>query len=170
RVPRSEPDRIDPEFAQVAEPRAHASEIAYAVAVSVRETADVDLIDDGVAPPVRIVGAGDDDRSRGGDRSTAEDGCVHSGLISVNAGGGTMPGGISRNVVRLTDLRKNYTKRKKITLACVALRPLVADRSIRARPIQARNNTHRSRTHRRSGPREAQSPCAPSVQSAGARS
>ena len=56
-VPRGEPDGVDPEVAQVAEPRAHAGEIADAVAVGVGEAARIDLVDEGVAPPLALVAA-----------------------------------------------------------------------------------------------------------------
>ncbi|MDF2805272.1 MAG: hypothetical protein K0S43_218 [Cellulosimicrobium sp.] len=51
-VPGGEPDRVDPEVAQVGEVLAHAREVARAVAVAVREAAHVHLVDHGAAPPV----------------------------------------------------------------------------------------------------------------------
>ena len=51
RVPGVEPERIDPELAQIRQPGADAGEIADPVAVRVGEAPDVDLVDDGVAPP-----------------------------------------------------------------------------------------------------------------------
>ena len=45
RVPRREPDRVDPELAQVGQLRPHAGEIADAVTVPVREAPHVDLVD-----------------------------------------------------------------------------------------------------------------------------
>src|SRR5215470_5832125 len=50
-VPRSDPDGVHPEVAQVAEPGADAGDIANAVSVAVGEAADVDLVDDRVSPP-----------------------------------------------------------------------------------------------------------------------
>ncbi len=50
-VPRREPDRVDPEVAQVRKLRSHSGEIANAVSVAVREAAHVDLVDDGATPP-----------------------------------------------------------------------------------------------------------------------
>ncbi len=55
-VPRREPDRVDPEVAQVGEPGPDAGEVAGPVAVGIGEAPDVDLVDDGAPPPVRIVG------------------------------------------------------------------------------------------------------------------
>ena len=51
RVPRLEPERVDAEVAQVGQPLADAGEVADPVAVRVGEAPDVDLVDDGVAPP-----------------------------------------------------------------------------------------------------------------------
>ena len=48
---RGEPDRVDAEVAQVGQARADAGEVADAVAVAVGEAAEVDLVDDGAAPP-----------------------------------------------------------------------------------------------------------------------
>ena len=50
-VPGVVPDGVDAEVAEVAEPGAHAGEVADAVAVGVGEAAHVELVDDGVAPP-----------------------------------------------------------------------------------------------------------------------
>ena len=55
-IPRREPDGVDPEVAQVGEAGTHAREVAGAVAVAVGEAADVDLVDDRVAPPGGVVG------------------------------------------------------------------------------------------------------------------
>ena len=46
-----------PRSREVAEPGAHAGEVADAVAVAVGEAAQVDLVDDGVAPPLALVAA-----------------------------------------------------------------------------------------------------------------
>ena len=51
RVPGVEPEGVDAEIAKVRKPFPHAGEIADAVAVRVAEAPDVDLVDDGVAPP-----------------------------------------------------------------------------------------------------------------------
>ena len=51
RVPGVEPDRVDPEPAEVGQPRAHARDVAGAVAVAVGEAAQIDLVDGGVPPP-----------------------------------------------------------------------------------------------------------------------
>jgi hypothetical protein len=51
RVPGIDPDRVDPELAQVRKPRAQPGDVADAVAVAVGEAADVDLVDHGLAPP-----------------------------------------------------------------------------------------------------------------------
>ncbi len=48
---RRQPDRIDAEALNIVELGQQAGEIAMAVAVAVAETADIDLIDDGAAPP-----------------------------------------------------------------------------------------------------------------------
>src|SRR5439155_21808748 len=53
-VPRVEPQRVDAELAEVWELRPDAGEIADAVSARVAEAADVDLVDDGVAPPARV--------------------------------------------------------------------------------------------------------------------
>ena len=50
-VERRQPDRVDAEIPQIAEPRTDSGEVAEAVAVGVGEAADVDLVEDGVAPP-----------------------------------------------------------------------------------------------------------------------
>ena len=52
RVERAQPDRVDAEVAQVGDPRGDAGQVADAVAVGVGEAARVDLVDDGLAPPV----------------------------------------------------------------------------------------------------------------------
>ena len=54
RVPGVEPEGVDAEVAQVRQPRADAGEVADPVAVRVGEAADVDLVDDGVAPPAAV--------------------------------------------------------------------------------------------------------------------
>ncbi len=50
-VERRDPQGVDTEVAQVGQSRGDAREVADAVAVAVGEAADVDLVDDGVAPP-----------------------------------------------------------------------------------------------------------------------
>ena len=52
---RVEPERVDAEFPEVPESAAHAAQVARAVAVRVREAADVDLVDHRAAPPQRIL-------------------------------------------------------------------------------------------------------------------
>ena len=52
RVDRVEPDRVGAEGGDVVEAAAHALEVADAVAVGVGERPDVDLVHDGVLPPV----------------------------------------------------------------------------------------------------------------------
>src|SRR5699024_5430688 len=49
-----EPDRVDAEVAQVGQSRGDAGQVAHAVAVRVGERAGVDLVDDGVAPPLPV--------------------------------------------------------------------------------------------------------------------
>ena len=51
RVPGVEPDGVDAEVLEVAAGGADAGEVAGAVAVRVGEAAQVDLVDDGAAPP-----------------------------------------------------------------------------------------------------------------------
>jgi len=51
RVPGRDPDRVSAQVAQVRQPRPDAGDVADAVAVAVGEAADVDLVDDGAAPP-----------------------------------------------------------------------------------------------------------------------
>ncbi len=51
-VPGSEPDRVDAEFGEVRQLGADTRQVARAVAVAVRETARIDLVDDGGTPPV----------------------------------------------------------------------------------------------------------------------
>ncbi len=51
-VERRDPQRVDTQLGEVGEPRRDAGEVADAVAVAVGEAADVDLVDDGVPPPV----------------------------------------------------------------------------------------------------------------------
>ena len=58
RVPRREPDRVDPQVAQVGEPGTHSGEITDAVSVAVREAAHVDLVDHGATPPGPAIRAG----------------------------------------------------------------------------------------------------------------
>ncbi len=55
-VERGEPDGVDPETGQVGQPGAHPAQVADAVAVAVREGADVHLVDDGIAPPAAAFG------------------------------------------------------------------------------------------------------------------
>lgn len=52
-VPGREPQGVDAEFGKVGQPLADAGEIPGAVPVAVGEAADVHLVDDGRAPPVR---------------------------------------------------------------------------------------------------------------------
>ena len=54
-VDRRDPDRVDPEPAQIVDPLEDALEIAHAVAVAVLERARVDLIDHRLLPPGRLV-------------------------------------------------------------------------------------------------------------------
>ncbi len=49
--PRVDPDGVDTEVAQVGQPCVDPGDVADPVAVTVGETADVELVDDGVAPP-----------------------------------------------------------------------------------------------------------------------
>ena len=58
RVPGVEPERVDAELLEVPESTAHAAQVAGAVAVRVREAADVDLVDHRAAPPQRILHEG----------------------------------------------------------------------------------------------------------------
>jgi hypothetical protein len=51
-VERGQPDGVDAEELQVAQPGAHAFEVAQAVAVGIREGPDVDLVEHRVAPPL----------------------------------------------------------------------------------------------------------------------
>jgi hypothetical protein len=51
RVPGSYPYRVHPEVAEIGQPRPDTGDIADAVAVTVAEAPDVDLVDHGVAPP-----------------------------------------------------------------------------------------------------------------------
>src|SRR4029077_9458636 len=53
-VPGCEPDGVYPEVVKIAQSRSNAGEVADPVAVPVGETPDVDLIDDGGAPPWRV--------------------------------------------------------------------------------------------------------------------
>src|SRR5690606_6530329 len=57
RVPGVDPDGVDAEPGEVVELAAQAGDVAGAVTVPVGEAADVHLVDDGVAPPVEVVGA-----------------------------------------------------------------------------------------------------------------
>ena len=68
RIERQQPERGDAEVPQIIEPLGQAGEIADAVVVAVGERLDVQLVDDGVLEPQRIVG----------------------GLRFLNAGSGTM--------------------------------------------------------------------------------
>ncbi len=56
-VERRDPERVDPEVAEVGQPRRDPRQVADAVAVAVGEAADVDLVGHGVAPPCRRLGA-----------------------------------------------------------------------------------------------------------------
>ena len=55
RIPGREPHRVDAEVPQIGEPGAHSCEVAGPVAVRVGEASDIDLVDDGVAPPGVVV-------------------------------------------------------------------------------------------------------------------
>jgi hypothetical protein len=57
RIEGHEPDRIDPEVADVAEFGGQPLEIADAVVVRIEERLDVELVDDGVLVPKRIIGS-----------------------------------------------------------------------------------------------------------------
>ena len=50
-ISRADPDGVNAEIVQVAEPGRDAPEVAHAVAVRIGERAGIDLVDDGVAPP-----------------------------------------------------------------------------------------------------------------------
>ena len=52
RVERAQPDGVDAERREVVDPRRDAGEVADPVAVAVGEAARIDLVDDGLAPPV----------------------------------------------------------------------------------------------------------------------
>ncbi len=54
-VPRGDPDGIDAQVAQIAQARPDACDVADAVAVRVGEAARVDLVDDRVSPPARVI-------------------------------------------------------------------------------------------------------------------
>ena len=54
-IPGGEPDGIDPEGRQIGQPRPDPSDVADAIAVAVGEAPDVELVDDGVAPPGALV-------------------------------------------------------------------------------------------------------------------
>ena len=56
RVPRVEPQRVDPELVQVGQTVEDAGEVAGPVTTRVREAPDVDLVDDCVAPPAAVRG------------------------------------------------------------------------------------------------------------------
>ncbi len=56
RVERAEPERVDAERGEVAEALGDALEVPESVAVGVGETARIDLVDDGLPPPVRVTG------------------------------------------------------------------------------------------------------------------
>jgi hypothetical protein len=55
-VERGDPQRVDAELGQVRQPLADAGQVAHAVAGAVGEAADVDLVEDGVPPPVGASG------------------------------------------------------------------------------------------------------------------
>jgi hypothetical protein len=55
RIDRRDPDRADPEPAEILDPLENALQIADAIAVAVLERARIDLVDDRLLPPVRIV-------------------------------------------------------------------------------------------------------------------
>ncbi len=52
RVDRREPDRVDPEPLQVSESPSHPSDVADAVAVRILKRTRINLIDDGLSPPL----------------------------------------------------------------------------------------------------------------------
>ena len=54
RVPGVEPEGVDAEILEIRESRANAGQVADSVAVRVAEAPDVDLVDDRVAPPLRV--------------------------------------------------------------------------------------------------------------------
>jgi hypothetical protein len=58
RVERVEPDGVDAEVAQVGQARADAGQVPDAVTIAVGEAADVDLVGDGLAPPLGGAGPG----------------------------------------------------------------------------------------------------------------
>ena len=70
----TQPDRVDAEFAQVVGAGGDARQIAQPVAVRVGEAAGVDLVDDGLAPPLRHGG-------RGGGVEFETGGACHSGGV-----------------------------------------------------------------------------------------
>ena len=51
---RGEPHRVDPELAEVVQSGGDARQVAQTIAVGVGERPRVDLVDDGVAPPVGV--------------------------------------------------------------------------------------------------------------------
>ena len=51
-IERREPDPVDAELAHVLEARADSRKVADAVAVGIHEAADIDLVQDGVPPPL----------------------------------------------------------------------------------------------------------------------
>ena len=53
-IERAEPDRVDAQAGQVADPRRDAREVTDAVAVAVGEAARVDLVDRRLTPPVGV--------------------------------------------------------------------------------------------------------------------
>ncbi len=54
-VERRDPQRVHPEVAQVRQPAGDAGQVADPVTVAVGEAADVDLVGDGVAPPLVLI-------------------------------------------------------------------------------------------------------------------
>src|ERR1700722_8499441 len=55
RVARREPDGVDAKFLQIVEMRGDALQVADAVVVRVRKAARINLVKDGVAPPVLLI-------------------------------------------------------------------------------------------------------------------
>jgi hypothetical protein len=55
-IPRVDPDGIDPKRPDVAQTRAKTGDVAGAITVAICERAEIDLIDDRLAPPGRLWG------------------------------------------------------------------------------------------------------------------
>ena len=102
RVPGVDPQRVDAEIGEVGQPSAQARDVAGAVAVAVGEAADVDLVDDRLAPPLGVgTGVG---RRAGRHRHAVDARSAELAGMRRDGGQGWLPHGRRSNVVVTGDV------------------------------------------------------------------